>query len=432
MIERYTLPEIAEIWSDQSRFEAWLEVETLAVEGWAELGVIPEQSARAIRERATVSAKRVNEIEKVTDHDVAAFVQAAAESVGEEGRWIHYGLTSSDVVDTALATLMVRAMRLIEEEADALFLATRDLAFEYRDTPCVGRTHGVHAEPTTFGAKIAGWAFEIDRGRRRLARARETVSVGKLSGAVGTYNAVRPEVEQFVCENLGLVPEGASTQVVARDRHAEYMWAIAAMGASLERFAQEIRHLQRTEVREAEEAFGRGQKGSSAMPHKKNPITCERICGLARILRANLGAALEDVALWHERDISHSSVERVILPDSTALIHYMLVRFRRIVENMRIYPDRMLENLNANGGLVFSQRVLLALVESGLSRDDAYASVQRNALRCWEEGGDFRSLLEADSEVTEHLSEERLDQCFDIGASLMGITPIFERLGTIT
>lgn len=432
MIERYTLPEMAEIWSDQSRFDAWLEVETLAVEGWAELGVVPDESAREIRERASVVAERVNEIEKVTDHDVAAFVQAAAESVGEGGRWIHYGLTSSDVVDTALATLMVRAMRLIEEAADALFSATRDLAFEYRDTPCVGRTHGVHAEPTTFGAKLAGWAFEIDRDRRRLARARDAVSVGKLSGAVGTYNAVRPEVEQFVCENLGLVPESASTQVVARDRHAEYMWAVAAMGASLERFAQEIRHLQRTEVREAEEAFGRGQKGSSAMPHKKNPITCERICGLARILRANLSAALEDVALWHERDISHSSVERVILPDSTALIHYMLVRFRRIVENMRIYPDRMLDNLNANGGLVFSQRVLLALVESGLSRDEAYAIVQRNALRCWEEGGEFRELLEADSEVTERLGEERLDQCFDIGAALAGITPIFERLGAVT
>lgn len=432
MIERYTLPEMAEIWNNQSRFDAWLEIEILAVEGWAELGVVPDQSARAIREQASVSADRVYEIEKITHHDVAAFVQAVAESVGEEGRWIHFGLTSSDVVDTALATLMVRAIRLIEEAADALFSVTRDLAFEYRDTPCVGRTHGVHAEPTTFGAKLAGWAFEIDRGRRRLARARETISVGKLSGAVGTYNAVRPEVEHYVCENLGLVPESASTQVVARDRHAEYMWALAAMGAGLERFAQEIRHLQRTEVREAEEAFGRRQKGSSAMPHKKNPITCERICGLARILRANLSAALENVALWHERDISHSSVERVILPDSSALIHYMLVMFRRIVENMRVYPDRMLDNLNANGGLVFSQRVLLALVESGLSRDQAYTIVQRNALRCWEEAGEFRELLETDSEVTERLDTKRLDECFDIGTALSGITPIFERLGAVS
>lgn len=431
MIDRYTLPEMGAIWSDLARFEAWLEVETLAVEGWAELGVVPEPAARAIRARASVNTDRIAEIEKVTDHDVAAFVQAAAESVGEDGRWIHYGLTSSDVVDTALATQMVRAMRLIEEAADALFSATRDLAFEYRDTPCAGRTHGVHAEPTTFGVKLAGWAFEIDRDRRRLARAREAVSTGKISGAVGTYNAVRPEVERYVCENLGLVPEGASTQVVARDRHAEYMWALAVTGAGLERFAQEIRHLQRTEVREVEEAFGRGQKGSSAMPHKKNPITCERICGLARILRGNLGASLENVALWHERDISHSSVERVVLPDSTTLLHYMLVRFRKIVENMRIYPDRMLENLNANGGLVFSQRVLLALIEVGLSRDEAYAIVQRNALHCWEDGGEFRSLLEADPEVATRLDDSRLAECFDIGDALGGIGPIFERLEAI-
>lgn len=428
MIERYTLPEMAEIWSDESRYQAWLEVEILTVEGWASMGIVPDKAAREIREHASIAPQRIEEVEKTTNHDVAAFVQVAAESVGESGKWIHYGLTSSDVVDTALATLLVRAMRLIEEAADALFASTRDLAFEYKDIPCIGRTHGIHAEPTTFGAKLATWAFEIERGRRRLARARDAVSIGKLSGAVGTYNAIRPEVEQYVCENLGLRPEDAPTQVIARDRHAEYLWAIAAMGASLERFAQEIRHLQRTEVHEVEEAFERGQRGSSAMPHKKNPITCERICGLARILRANLSAALENIALWHERDISHSSVERVIFPDSTALLHYMLIKFRQIVENMRIFPDRMLENLELSNGLVYSQRVLLALIDAGLSRNDAYELVQRAALKSWETEESFKDLLSLDPQIASLIDPLRLDECFDLGDCIAGVAKIFDRL----
>lgn len=432
MIPRYSLPEMAQLWSDQARFERWLEVEILAVEGWASMGVVPDEDAEAVRRGARFTVAEIDEIEKVTDHDVAAFVDVVGRSIGDAGRWVHYGLTSSDVVDTALAAGLVAASRLIEEKASALFDALAEMAFEYRHTPCIGRTHGIHAEPTTFGAKVASWAFEIDRARSRLAAARESIAVGKLSGAVGTYNAVSPEVEAYVCEHLGLRPESASTQVVARDRHAEFIWAIASTGASLERFAQEIRHLQRTEVREVEEAFAKGQKGSSAMPHKRNPITCERICGLARILRANLSAALEDVALWHERDISHSSVERVILPDSTTLIHYMLERFRLVIEGLRLYPEKMLENLELTRGLVFSQQALLALVECGMPRDDAYRAIQHGALRCWESGEQLEDVLGEDAEVASRISRDRLAECFDLDKSLSGLDAVFERLEAVS
>ena len=419
MIPRYSLPEITDVFSDESRFGAWLEVEILAVEAWAELGVVPAEHARAVRERAAFDVDAVLEREQVTDHDVAAFVDVVQERVGmPAGAWVHYGLTSSDVVDTALSLLVVRGLDLVAGAAAALEPVIAARAHEFRATPMVGRTHGIHAEPTTFGNNLALWALQLRRDRERIARARAAIAVGKLSGAVGTYSNVDPRVEEHVCRHLGLTPVPA-TQVLARDRHAEVLWACASVAATIESFALEIRHLQRTEVREVEEPFRAGkQKGSSAMPHKRNPVKCEQLCGLARIVRANLQAGLEDVALWHERDISHSSVERVILPDSLALAYYLLVRFRSIVEGMVVHADRMLENLDASYGLVFSQPVLLALVETGLSRDEAYRMVQRNAMAAWEERRSFRELLEKDADVVAHLDSAALDGCFDLGRSL--------------
>ncbi|MFM8236513.1 MAG: adenylosuccinate lyase [Actinomycetota bacterium] len=429
MIPRYSLPEIAELFTDEARFGAWLEVEILAVEAWSRLGVIPAADARTVRERAGFDVDAILEREKVTEHDVAAFVDVVQERVGmPAGAWVHYGLTSSDVVDTALALQMTRALDRIIPAAAALEAAITRRAHEFRSTPMVGRTHGIHAEPTTFGAKLALWALQVRRDRVRLERAREAIAVGKLSGAVGTYSNIDPQVEREVCEALGLQPVPA-TQVLARDRHAEVLYACASVGASVEAFATEIRHLQRTEVREVEEPFREGQqKGSSAMPHKRNPVKAEQLSGLARVLRGNLGAALEDVALWHERDISHSSVERVIVPDSLLLAYYLLVKFTAIVEGMKADPDRMLRNLDASFGLVFSQPVLLGLVEAGMSRDDAYRVVQRTAMAAWREARPFRELLAADAEVAAVLDTERLDRCFDLDRALANAQRVFAAL----
>lgn len=429
MIPRYALPEMASLFTDEARFATWLEVEVLACEAWADLGVVPAEHAATIRERAGFDVAAIDEREKVTDHDVAAFVDVVQERVGSPaGAWVHYGLTSSDVVDTALSVTLARACDLIIDAAAALESAIAVRAREFRDTPMVGRTHGIHAEPTTFGVKLALWALQVRRDRERLARARRAIAVGKLSGAVGTYSNVDPHVEEHVCRSLGLIPV-PSTQVIARDRHAELLYACASVGATVESFALEMRHLQRTEVHEVEEPFRTGkQKGSSAMPHKRNPVKCEQLCGLARVLRANLQAGLENVALWHERDISHSSVERIILPDSLTLAYYVLVRFRAVVEGMCVYPERMIENLDASHGLVFSQPVLLALVEAGLTRDDAYRLVQRNAMRAWDERRAFREILREDADVTAKLSVERLDACFDLGKAIAHVGRTFDVL----
>jgi adenylosuccinate lyase len=431
VIPRYSLPEIADLFTDQARFGAWLEVELLAVEAWSELGVIPADDARVIRERASFDVEAVHEREKVTDHDVAAFVDVVQASVGPPaGVWVHYGLTSMDVLDTALSLQMVRALDEISRAAQTLEAAIARRAREFRDTPMVGRTHGVHAEPTTFGAKLALWAMQVRRDRERLARARAQMAVGKLSGPVGTYSNIDPRVEQYVCRRLGLRP-APSTQVIARDRHAEVLYACASVAATVESFALEIRHLQRTEVREAEEPFRAGQKGSSAMPHKRNPVKCENLCGLARVVRSNLQAGLEDIALWHERDISHSSVERIIVPDSLMLAYFMLVRFTQVVDGMRVYPERMLENLDASHGLVYSQPVLLALVEAGMTRDDAYRVVQRDAMRAWDERRSFRDILRADEEVTSVLDDARLDACFDVKRALANVGRVFDALDAL-
>jgi adenylosuccinate lyase len=408
VIPRYTLPEMAEVWSEETRLGHWLRIEILASEAWAELGLIPGPDLEAIR-GATVTSDRVEELERTTNHDVAAFVQAAAESVGPAGRWIHFGMTSSDLLDTALAIQLRDAADLLLAKVERLLATVRDRALEHRHTVCVGRTHGVHAEPTTFGHKLAVWAFELDRDRDRLRRAREAVSVGKVSGVVGTYAAVDPFVEEHVCRELGLRPAEAATQVIQRDRHAEYVSALAITGATLEKIATEIRHLARTEVREVQEPFAAGQKGSSAMPHKRNPILCERITGLARVLRGNLQAALEDVALWHERDISHSSVERVILPDSTILLDYMLHLTSRVVGGMEVFPERMRRNLEAAGGLVFSQQVLLALVGRGLSRDEAYGIVQGAAAAAWDRDASFREELRGSERLRAVIGDRELD-----------------------
>ncbi len=414
------------LWSDEAKLARWLEVELAALDGWAAVGTVPAEAAEAIRARAVPpTPQRVAEIEAQTQHDVAAFVDAVTEGLGEEGRWFHYGLTSSDVLDTALALQIRAAGALILEGIDRAFAAVVARAEEHRETLCMGRTHGVHAEPTTFGLKLAGWAFALDRDRARVARALEGMRVGKLSGAVGTYSATDPEVERVACERLGLEPAPSSTQILQRDRHAEVLNALAVLASSLDRYALEIRHLARTEVREVEEPFGKGQKGSSAMPHKRNPITAERICGLARVVRAAALVGLENVALWHERDISHSSAERVVVPDAFLATDYMLDRFAWLVEGLVVRPERMRENLEASHHLFFSQRLLLALVESGLPRDEAYGHVQRHAMRAWDEGLDFRELTRADAEVA---GRADLDAVFDLAAYTRHVETVFERL----
>jgi adenylosuccinate lyase len=414
------------IWSDEAKLARWLEVELAALDGWAETGVVPRETVDGIRARAEApSPGRVAEIEARTHHDVAAFVDVVAEQLGEDGRWFHYGLTSSDVVDTALALQIRDAGTLILAGIERAFEAVVARAEEHRETITIGRTHGVHAEPTTFGLKLAGWAFALERDRARMTHALEGMRVGKLSGAVGTYSAADPEVERVACERLGLEPAPSSTQILQRDRHAEVLSTLALVAASLERFALEIRHLARTEVREVEEPFGSGQKGSSAMPHKRNPIISERICGLARVVRGAAVTGLENVALWHERDISHSSAERIVLPDSFLAVDYMLDRFAWLVEGLVVRTERMRENVDSSHRLYFSQRLLLALVESGLSRDDAYRLVQRHAMRAWDEGLDFPDLVRADSEIAGRVD---LDAVLELGAYTRHVDVVFERL----
>ena len=431
MIPRYTLPGMGRIWDSSHRFDLWLRIELLACEAWAALGRIPHEALKAIKQRAGYRIERVEELEKTLKHEVVAFLAAVAEQVGEEARYIHLGLTSSDVMDTALAVQMKEAAEILIEALEAVLAVLKGLALKYKEAAMAGRTHGVHAEPITFGLKLCTWYAELQRGLRRMRRAEEAVSYGKLSGAVGTFAHLDPFIEAYVLERLDLRCEPASSQIIPRDRHAEYLSTLALIGSSLDRFATEIRHLQRTEVLEAEEPFTEGQAGSSAMPHKRNPVTCEQISGLARILRANTLAALENIPLWHERDISHSSVERVIIPDSTVLLDYMLNRFKGILEGLRVYPERMRQNLNRTRGLIFSEAVLLALVEKGALREAAYRIVQRNAMRAWEEEADLKGLLLQDEEVLQHLSREEIEACFDVGKSLRHVDAIYERLGLV-
>jgi adenylosuccinate lyase len=426
VIARYARAEMSRVWSDEARLGHWLDVELAVIDAWAQVGAIPAAAAQAVRHRARApSPARVAELERTTNHDVAAFVDAVSSELGPEGRWFHYGLTSSDVVDTALALTVQRAGALLRDGIGRSLDAVIARAEEHRTTLTIGRTHGIHAEPTTFGLKLLGWVFQLDRDRARLEAALEGLRVGKISGAVGTYATTTPEVERIACEALGLEPAPSSTQILQRDRHAELLSALAILASSLDRFALEIRHLSRTEVREVEEPFGTGQKGSSAMPHKRNPIVSERICGLARLVRGYALVGLENVALWHERDISHSSAERVVLPDAFLAVDYMLDRFGWLVEGLLVRPERMRANLEATGGLFFSQRLLLALVDSGLSRDDAYRAVQRHAMRAWDEGLDFRSLARADHEIATRVD---LAEVFDLGAYTRHVDDVFARL----
>ncbi len=417
------------IWSEEGKLARWLEVELAALDGWAELGTIPAADVATIRANAKVpTAARVAEIELVTDHDLAAFVDAVSEQLGPEGRWVHYGLTSSDVVDTALSMQLVDAGRLILREIDRAFAAVVKQADAHKHSICIGRSHGIHAEPTTFGWKLAGWAFELDRARTRVEHALEVNRVGQLSGTVGTYAAVEPEVERIACERLGLEPDPLSTQVIARDRHAELLSALALLATSLDRFAIEIRHLARTEVREVEEPFKKGMKGSSAMPHKRNPKVAERISGLARIVRAAAIVGLENVPLWHERDISHSSAERVTFPDTFLATDYILDRFTWIMNDLVVYPERMRRNLDASHGLVFSHRLLLALVGSGLDRGEAYRLVQGHAMQAWDEERDFRALVEADPQIADRLGADGIESAFDLAATVAHVDTVFDRL----
>jgi len=433
VIARYSRPDMKRVWSEESRLARLLEVELAALEGWAEIGAVPADAAAEVRERAVPpTPERVAEIEERTQHDLAAFVDAVAEDLGPVGRWLHYGLTSSDVLDTATALQVREAGALILDGVDRSLAAVVARAEEHRETVMAGRTHGIHAEPITFGAKLAGWAFELERDRERLERGLEGMRVGKLAGAVGTYGGGDPEVERIACERLGLTPEPIATQIVPRDRHAELLGALALCASSLDRFATEIRHLARTELGEVQEPFRSGQKGSSAMPHKRNPVVAERICGLARIVRAGSVVGLENVALWHERDISHSSAERVVLPDAFLALDYMLDRFAWLAEGLVVDAARMRRNLDASHGLVFSQRVLLALVGVGLSRDEAYRLVQRNALAAWEEERDFRELLSADAEVGAALDAGALAEAFDLADALRHVDVLFERLAALS
>jgi adenylosuccinate lyase len=429
VIARYSRPEMTKIWSQEAKYEAWLRVELAVCEVYGRRGIIPVDALGRIKARASVNAQRIDEIEATTRHDVIAFLTNLEEALGADSRFVHIGLTSSDVVDTAQALQLQQAAELILAGLERFRSVARALALKHKDTLCVGRTHGIHAEPMTFGLKAALWFVEAGRNLERVKRAREAVRVGKISGAVGTFAHVDPDVEEEVCRLLGLEPAPVSTQVVQRDRHAEFCAALAIVAASLEKVALEIRSLQRTEVLEAEEPFTEGQKGSSAMPHKRNPVSCEQVCGLARVVRTNSLAALENVALWHERDISHSSVERIILPDSTCLVDYMLHQMTRIIEGLEVYPQRMKENMERSFGLMFSQRVLLTLAEKGLPRQQAYELVQRNAMRAWKERVAFRDLLAADREVMGRLTLAELDGCFDPAWYLRNVDAIYRRAG---
>lgn len=430
MIERYTLPEMGNLWSEEAKFQSWLDVEIAATGANCQLGRVPKEAMAAIRERARFDVPRILEIEAEVRHDVIAFLTNVNEHVGDAGRYIHVGMTSSDVLDTGLALQLKASVTLLRRELDQLAASLRTLAAEHKDTVMIGRSHAIHGEPITFGFKVAGWLAETERNRERLERLAQVVAVGQVSGAMGTYANTDPQVEALTCASLGLEPDTASTQVIGRDRHAEYVQTLALVGTSLERFSTEIRNLQRTDVLEVEENFAKGQKGSSAMPHKRNPIRSERISGLARVLRSYTIAALENVALWHERDISHSSVERMMLPDCSCTLHFMLREMTEVVKGLGVYPENMTRNLNVYGGVVFSQRVLLALVESGLSREDAYRIVQRHAHEAWNhEGGDFRANLSADHEVSARLNAAQLDACFSTELHRAQLDVIWERLG---
>ncbi|MGA8571300.1 MAG: adenylosuccinate lyase [Desulfobaccales bacterium] len=428
MIPRYSRKEMARIWGEENKYASWLQVELAALTAMAECGLIPRETPARAAAKAACDVDQILALEEKTHHDVAAFVDQVAACLGEDGRYFHFGLTSSDVLDTALALRLMEAADLLQTDLDELLKVLKERAYEFKDLPMVGRTHGVHAEPTTLGLKFALWFAEFERQRARLAAARQTIAVGKLSGAVGTFAHLPPEVEAKTCARLGLAPATISTQVIQRDRHAEYFLTLALIGASIEKVALEIRHLQRTEVREAEEAFAAGQKGSSAMPHKRNPVLSENLCGLARLLRANALAALENVPLWHERDISHSSVERLIAPDSTVLLDFMLARLTRLLKNLTVYPNNMLKNLNLTHGLIFSQGLLLALIGKGLSRDTAYRLVQRPAMQVWEQGGEFAALVQADAEIARCLTPEELAPIFDLSRYLRHVDAIFARV----
>ncbi|UTR13673.1 adenylosuccinate lyase [Salipaludibacillus sp. LMS25] len=429
MIERYTRPEMGAIWTEQNRFQAWLEVEILACEAWAELGDIPKEDVKKIREKASFDVARIHEIEEQTRHDVVAFTRAVSETLGDERKWVHYGLTSTDVVDTALSYLLKQANDIIEKDILAFIDILKYKAIEHKTTVMMGRTHGVHAEPTTFGLKLALWYEEMKRNLERFRHAAETVRVGKLSGAVGTYANINPSVEKYVCEGLGLEASPISTQTLQRDRHAHYVATLSLIASSIEKMAVEIRSLQKSETREVEEFFAKGQKGSSAMPHKRNPIGSENMTGLARVLRGHVMTAYENIALWHERDISHSSAERVILPDATIALNYMLNRFGNIVKNLTVFPENMKRNMTRTYGLIYSQRVLLSLIDKGMARETAYDLVQPKAMEAWEKGIQFRQLVEEDEHITSQLSSEELDDCFDYKHHLKHVDTIFERLG---
>jgi adenylosuccinate lyase len=428
MITRYTLPEMGALWSEENKFQKWLDVELAVCEVHAEMGTIPREAVEEIKARARFTVERINEIERTTDHDVIAFTTALAELIGEASRYVHYGLTSSDVVDTANALLLSDACRLLIEKINALMAVLKRRAYEFKTTPQVGRTHGVHAEPTSFGLVFALWYDEMRRNRERMERAGAVIAVGKISGAVGAFAHLSPKVEELVCARLGLVPAPVSTQIIQRDRYAEYLCTLAIVASSLDKFALQIRHWQRTELREAQEGFKRGQKGSSAMPHKRNPILSERICGMARVVRGYSIVGLENVALWHERDISHSSAERVVLPDASITLDYMLARSASLIDGLVVYPERMLENLRATRGLVFSGQLLLALTRAGASREAAYEWVQRNAMKVWDEGGDFQTLVAADTEIKAHLKPDEIERVFLFDTYLRNVDAIFERV----
>ena len=429
MIDRYVTEQMKPIWTDQNRFQAWLEVEIAAVEGWSKLGEIPAEDAKLIAQNAKFDVSEIAEIEKETKHDVVAFTRDVSRYLGPERKWVHFGLTSTDVVDTAYGYLMKQANDIIREDLNEFLEVVKQKALEYKDTPMIGRTHGVHAEPTTFGLVLANWYSEIKRDIERFDHAAKGVEAGKISGAVGSYANVPTSVEKFVCDKLGIRAQEISTQVLPRDLHAEYIQTMALIATSIERFALEVRHLQRTEVREAEEYFAAGQKGSSAMPHKRNPIGSENVTGLARVIRGHAFTALEDIPLWHERDISHSSAERVIIPDTTELLDYILRRFTKITKDLTVFPDKMIEDMNLTHGLIFSQRVLLKLVEAGYSREQAYDIVQPMTAKAWDEKKDFRTMLENDSRVTDKLSDADLDDAFDYHWHLRNVDEIFKRVG---
>ena len=428
MISRYTLPEMGAVWSEQNKFQKWLDVELAVCEVHTEMGTIPREALEQIKTRARFSVTRIKEIERTTNHDVIAFTTNLAEEIGDAARFVHFGLTSSDVVDTANALLLNDACEILLKKVDALLAVLKRRAFEFKNTPQIGRTHGIHAEPTAFGLTFALWFSEMTRNRERLLRARETTAVGKISGAVGAFAHLDPVVEERVCKRLGLQVAAVSTQIIQRDRYAEYLSTLAIIASSLDKFALNVRHWQRTEVREAQERFAKGQKGSSAMPHKRNPIISERICGMARVIRANSLVGLENVALWHERDISHSSAERVVLPDSSIALDYILQKATSLLDGLVVYPERMLENLNATRGLIFSGQLLLVLTQKGVAREQAYEWVQRNAMTAWDENGDFQGLVKADRDINAHLSPQEIEHVFALGTYLRNVDTIFKRV----